>query len=302
MEQYISSKIITAAESSIPIRKSNQTKKEVPWWKEDIKTLIKERKKCLSKFKRNPTTDNFNLFMKAKYDMRKAIRSSRKQSWKQFCESINSNTLCRIIFNKIRSLNGSSNFKNISSIQINHSIETNPKFIANHLSSIFAKNSSSSNYTQQFRSRPSFNSKIAINTSPNNEIYNNPITLLEFHSALNSCRGSSPGRDNIRYEMIKHLSVDNMKYILHFFNSIWIQQTFPKNWRKAIVIPILKPGKEAMNADNYRPISLTNCLCKVLERIINKSIFYIGKIDVLLTTLPYFIQILWKRSQPKKIR
>ncbi|GFX94820.1 uncharacterized protein TNCV_2378931 [Trichonephila clavipes] len=46
-------------------------------------------------------------------------------------------------------------------------------------------------------------------------------------------------------------------------------QRYKPCWREAIVIPILKPGKEATDPLNYRPIALTSCFCKTFERMIN---------------------------------
>jgi hypothetical protein len=59
------------------------------------------------------------------------------------------------------------------------------------------------------------------------------------------------------------------------YEDISSKENFPKVWRSATVIPILKPGKIPIIAGSYRPISLTNCLCKVLERIVNKRLVYI---------------------------
>ena len=36
-----------------------------------------------------------------------------------------------------------------------------------------------------------------------------------------------------------------------------------------IVIPIPKPGKDPTNHTSYRPIALTSCICKAMERMIN---------------------------------
>ena len=49
----------------------------------------------------------------------------------------------------------------------------------------------------------------------------------------------------------------------------WETGKFPESWEQATVIPIPKPGKDHTEPNNYRPIALTSCLCKTLERMIN---------------------------------
>ena len=43
----------------------------------------------------------------------------------------------------------------------------------------------------------------------------------------------------------------------------------PPEWKHATVISIVNPGKDASKPESYRPLSLTSCLCKVMERMIN---------------------------------
>ncbi|GFU91629.1 putative RNA-directed DNA polymerase from transposon X-element [Trichonephila clavipes] len=50
---------------------------------------------------------------------------------------------------------------------------------------------------------------------------------------------------------------------------------FSSNWRGAIVIPILKPGKVTTDPLSYRPIALTSCFCKAFERMINTRLMYV---------------------------
>ncbi|GFV25525.1 RNA-directed DNA polymerase from mobile element jockey [Trichonephila clavipes] len=43
---------------------------------------------------------------------------------------------------------------------------------------------------------------------------------------------------------------------------------FPKSWKTAVVVPILKPGKNSASAESYRPISLLPVLSKLAEKVI----------------------------------
>ncbi|GBL91753.1 putative RNA-directed DNA polymerase from transposon X-element [Araneus ventricosus] len=93
-------------------------------------------------------------------------------------------------------------------------------------------------------------------------------------SCLASVHDSSPGPDSFTYSMIKHLTTESQDALLHFYSRIWQEQYFPTLWQQAIIIPLLKPGKDPKNPSNYRPIALTCCLCKLLERMINRRLVY----------------------------
>ena len=50
---------------------------------------------------------------------------------------------------------------------------------------------------------------------------------------------------------------------------MWETGKFSESWELATIIPIPKPGKDHAEPNSYRPIALTSCLCKTLERMIN---------------------------------
>jgi Reverse transcriptase (RNA-dependent DNA polymerase) len=99
--------------------------------------------------------------------------------------------------------------------------------------------------------------------------------MKEFQDALKTCNGSSSGPDDIHYEMIKQLGEKEKEMLLGIYNDIWQQGCYPEEWRKALTIPIQKPGKDPENPESYRPISLTSCLGKVMEKIVNRRLVYI---------------------------
>ena len=42
--------------------------------------------------------------------------------------------------------------------------------------------------------------------------------------------------------------------------------------KTAIIIPVSKPGKVLSDPGSYRPIALTSCLCKTMERMVNSRL------------------------------
>ena len=53
---------------------------------------------------------------------------------------------------------------------------------------------------------------------------------------------------------------------------LWERGESPVSWTQATIIPIPNPGKDNTNPNNYRPIALTSCVCKTMERMINISL------------------------------
>ena len=74
------------------------------------------------------------------------------------------------------------------------------------------------------------------------------------------------------YELLKHLHKNALKILLFFYNEIWEEGKLPTDWHHAIILPLLKPNKEASNPESYRPISLTPTICKVMETMISKRL------------------------------
>ena len=79
---------------------------------------------------------------------------------------------------------------------------------------------------------------------------------------------------DLKYQLLLNQNfLGALDTLLHIFNGIWTT-VFPESWRLATIIPIPKPGKDHAEPTNYRPIALTSCLCKTLERMINKRLVW----------------------------
>jgi hypothetical protein len=71
--------------------------------------------------------------------------------------------------------------------------------------------------------------------------------------------------------------------VLDIFNKIWESGEVSVIWKEATIIPIPKPNKDPTKPSNYRPISLTSCLCKTMERMINACLVWFLEKNNLIT-------------------
>ena len=84
-------------------------------------------------------------------------------------------------------------------------------------------------------------------------------------------KDKSCGPDEIDIKMLQELIDCVADPITMLLKKSVDQGVLPNDWREAIVTPVFKKGAKS-NAENYRPISLTSVVCKVLESIIKKQI------------------------------
>jgi exonuclease III len=84
---------------------------------------------------------------------------------------------------------------------------------------------------------------------------------------------SSPGADQIHNLLLKNLPIEYTRKFLYCLANRAIQFGIPKTWKEAKIIMI--PKKDGMSSDpeKYRPISLTSCLGKLVERLVKTRLY-----------------------------
>ena len=75
------------------------------------------------------------------------------------------------------------------------------------------------------------------------------------------------GPDNIPPLLLADTAQQLAKPISIIFQKSLEEGTVPDDWKKAIVTPIFNKGSK-QSPNNYRPISLTCILCKIMETLI----------------------------------
>jgi ribonuclease HI len=269
--------MIDAAELNIGYTQQRHRHNPVPWWNDECETTTRASKKALYRYKKHKSQQNLIALKQARAKARITIKKRKQQAWEDYISTLTTNTPTSEIWKTIHKIQGKKRFYKITALnQSNGTLTTDDIQMANILGEQYQKASSDNHYSKDFlkHKQNSENPPLQYDSNDNGNPINHEFTPTEMQTAMNRPRASSAGPDNIPDLLIKNLTPKAQGVVLKIFNNIWQQQKFPDIWRKAIIIPVFKPGKQKTEANSYRPISLTCTLCKLLERMVNARLMW----------------------------
>lgn len=247
--------INSAAEHSIPYKTNNQRQSPNPrkkckvtpcWWDEECESLVRQRRQALLYYKSNFSTESFLEVKRISAAVKKRLREIKKSAFAAFCASLNRRSPVKMIWSKIKKFKTPTYQRIHSPIKI----ECLLKFL-DSLTPPFAQPSHEGIQQQYFR-------------QPNSK----PFTREELQPILKDKKDSAPGMDYITYSMLAKLPEEGVGALLSIYNRCLNTSVIPEVWRKQMILPIIKPHKDANDYKSYRPIALQSCALKVLESLI----------------------------------
>ena len=97
-----------------------------------------------------------------------------------------------------------------------------------------------------------------------------PLVLQEVLRVISELKtNKASGPDEIHNVLLKKLPIKAWREITKVFNACLREGTHPKVWNRANVVPVPKPGKKLDRAEHYRPIAVSSCLGRVLEKCLS---------------------------------
>ena len=275
--EVFTSKLIELAKKNIPQTSRLSRPCPKPWWDEECKALVRERNKAERINQRYPTLTNKMRVKVIQAQCRRKFRRKKRQSFRNFTSSINSKVHSKKVWNMVQKLTG----KKVPS-HLNHlkdeqgNFITDSKGISNKFGEAFSHNSSSNNYSQDFRDNvKNQQESTPIDFSDNTyHRYNKKFKLRDLKRSIKRAKASAPGPDEVHYLILKNLPNETLIILLDLINEYWESHNFPPSWKEALVIPLPKEGKDHNYANSYRPIALTSCICKTVERMVNERLVF----------------------------
>ena len=85
------------------------------------------------------------------------------------------------------------------------------------------------------------------------------------------------GCDGIPVELFKTLKDDAVKVLHSICQQIWKAQQWPQDWKRSILIPVLKKGS-AKECANHQTVALTSQARKVMPKMLHARLqYYVNK-------------------------
>ena len=105
------------------------------------------------------------------------------------------------------------------------------------------------------------------------EYYDCDFVMVELEVALEQLKiKSAPGPDTVNNRILKNLGRNGKKFLLFLINKSFKENSIPSSWKIAKMKMIPKKPHDQHNINNYRPISLTNSIAKIVERVIKNRL------------------------------
>lgn len=245
------------------IKKKVIMRGQYPWWDQKCKEKKEERKKAVRNFVKRPNEIYWTAYKKEEREMKEMIRDHKNKAWEEMATSVDHRTKGTDIWRKIKGLQRGFNTENNTCI----TIEEVRQLEEREIKKMLQKPTEEENELESAEeSEESEDRRNEINMEE--EERSQEIKAWEVEMAIQRANGkSAPGEDGIDYMMIKNLTEGYKKEIEKLFNEIWRTKEIPKEWKKATVIFLDKTNKKSL-----RPISLTDCMGKLMERVVNRRL------------------------------
>ena len=234
-----------------------------PWFDSECYVKCKEKDRLHKKFKDNKSLQNELNFKNCRREFKNLIKSKMRNCF----ECTDRNTLNKKFWSHVKSKTKDCRIPEIVHYNSQSSYDAASK--ANLFNSYFF---------DQFSEPSSYNIDIDFSEDAKYDIDFCPSKIRNILE--NTISSKAPGPDGIYGVVLKNCSNSLAEPLSIIFKLVYNTGILPSQWRLANVVPVFKKG-EKNDVQNYRPISLTCLITKVMERIVYDELLHLtlNKID-----------------------
>ena len=272
ISKSIETAFLKSASKSIP---RGSVKKFKPFWTKELEETVHQRRKARKAVEKDATPANKTAYNRLTAKVRYLSRTGRRSRWHDTCDKLDLNRDGHKVWKLLENLEGSKRKENPKPFTHEGQKVTSAKKKADIFNTYLAGVSKSTRRKHLDKALWKLFKRNQNAATTSNLPFEKDFTLRELTAAIKKAAPKkAPGPDRIHNDMISHLGPVANQKLLEFINRTWKEGKLPTSWRTARITPILKKGKAAGLPQSYRPISLTSCLGKIAERMVNDRLYH----------------------------
>ena len=264
--------ILEAAAKSIP---RGCRKMYKPFWTQDIQDAVDKRTTARIALEQTPTDENKAAYNRECAKVKLAVNTAKRAAWAKTTAELDLSRNGAKAWSLINNLNGENRKQNPKPMSSNNETIVEDQKKAEIINKHFASISRASALSDKDKDKLQDLKSQEKAPSASLQVFEDSFTLAELNKAMKKLkRRKAPGEDKVHNEMLINLGETGRQAVLCLINMTLRTGNIPKAWRNAVISPILKKGKPQEDLNSYRPISITSCLGKVAERMINSRLYW----------------------------
>ena len=252
--------LLRVLDKYVPVRQGGSGRVREPWCTKEVESLVKRKKVAYVKMRREGSVRALESYKLVRKELKRVLRRARrghektlagriKENPKAFYRYVRNKRLIRARLGPVKDRSGK--------------LCVEPEEMGEALNEYF-----SSVFTQE--------KVIVVEENSDSQAFR--LDEIEVHkeevlALLESMKiDKSPGPDGIYPRILWEAREEIAEPLALIFRSSLASSIVPEDWRIANVVPLFKKGSRD-HPGNYRPVSLTSVVGKVLERIIRDRIY-----------------------------
>lgn len=245
----------------IPVKHRRKRKVGKPvWFSNEINTKIKAKKEAYRVMDQDCTEGNKKGYQKARDLVKKSVRRAKRSNEIDLARNCKGDSKKFFSFYSL-----SRATRTVGPLQVNGSVVSSDlemtECLNNQFKSVFTDENTSN--IAKLNCIP-----VTQNTLDDIQFIDKDMVLKHLKKIRSN---KAEGPDEVYARILREAEVELSLPLSIIFAASLSQSLIPLDWKRANVVPIFKKGDKS-KVENYRPVSLTSLVCKLLESIIKDAV------------------------------
>ena len=265
-------------EKCVPLKRTSKRKDKPPWMDKAARKQIKSKTCAWNRYLQSKTYQKYLDYVKCRNKTTKSLKKAKKEFERKLAADCKKNpkSFYRYANFKSKAHKKIIRLKNKNGF-IAMSDAENANILNNFFSSVFTREDDSPELILNSSSKLLWGEEPNDPFEFNGKVIDDSIgdITVDQDTVKTYLMDIDPNKSNtqecIHPRILKECAEGFSLPVTLIYQMSLQHGTVPPQWKKGIVTPIHKNGSRHM-AQNYRPITMTSMLCRILEKIIKKTV------------------------------